>query len=366
MSGKNAAQPPVDKSTQQRFTKELLQWLGARQAVNVEGLTEVEDILKKSHSNYQVGLARLALTDVHKNVLLNQRGEKLMADTLKNSQYDTEPGVLPETLPALPGGKHATVRIDPDGELEFFAVVGSQYTVVQNETLVLDALEIARLSENEGYISYAGNFRRGRVFFTAVGFDPITVDIGSHKETFNRSLVVYYGHDGELAHHFGYRFEDIDTGQVLGWHVESNKHYSKVQNRVETAAGKVKSMKYLSDVLTLQVKEMAQIQLPPESEVTKRLMSFCLSHLTTDKKITSRNREGYEYQLRELYLSDAHSGRRGYNGWALYTAFVALDDRERSRMEGTEGGFKLMKNFNYAKNRNKVRHEIMSAFLKEK
>jgi hypothetical protein len=35
-------------------------------------------------------------------------------------------------------------------------------------------------------------------------------------------------------------------------------------------------------------------------------------------------------------------------------------------MEGTEGGFKLMKNFNYAKNRNKVRHEIMSAFLKEK
>jgi len=122
----------------------------------------------------------------------------------------------------------------------------------------------------------------------------------------------------------------------------------------------------LSDVLTIQIKEMAQIQLPPESEVTKRLMSFCLTHLIAHQKITPRNREGYEYQLRELYLSDEHSGRRGYNGWALYTAFVALDDRERDRMEGTEGGFKLMKNFNYAKNRNKVRHEIMSAFLKEK
>ena len=177
---------------------------------------------------------------------------------------------------------------------------------------------------------------------------------------------MYSGHDGDLAHHFGYRFEDIHTGQVVGWEVESNKHFSQVQNRVETAAGKVKTMKYLSDVLAIQVKEMSQIQLPPESDVTKRLMSFCVSHLTTHNKLTSRSKEGFVQRLQELYQSDAHSGRRGYNGWALYTAFVELDDSERARMEGTEGGFKLMQNFNYAKNRNKVRHEIMSAFRTEK
>jgi hypothetical protein len=336
-------------------------------ASNVEGLTDVREILEASHSNYRVGLGRLALTDAFGGIVTDGADEKIMADILKpRVEPFPLPGELPEKLPAQPGGVHASVRINPDGEMMMFGVVGSQYTVVQNESIVRDAQEIATASEGEGRLVFAGNYRGGRVFFAGVGFEPVSVDVGSYKETFRRALLVYLGHDGTLAHHYGYLFEDIHTGHVWHWFFEKKKHFSQVQDRVSVSTGKVRTLNYMSDVLIREVQEMATIQLPPNSEVLASLVDVCARSVTTQNKANAKQLEEFKAKIMSAYLNSQNSGRRGCNGWGLYTAFIEVDDVVRHRIEGNESGLKLMQKRQYVDSRNKVRHAIMASYSVEK
>ena len=315
---------------------ELIHGLRNSRAISIEGLLDVRSILVTSRSNYRIGLGRLAVTDVFEELVFNPDGSKLMLDELKIAASQiTHPGNLPEKIPVKVGGQHAVVRINEDGTMTPFGVVGSQYTVVQNESIVLDALAVVDSSENIAQLAYAGNGLGGRVFFVGVHFPPFSVSIAAHEEVFNRSMLIYSGH----------------------------KHFSNVNERTSVAAANYRKMKALSDALLSDVQLMAQVQLPPKSPVTVELIGECAKASLTQNKLTDKNIEDLSLRIKDCYLSERHSGKRGFNGWALYTAFAEVDDENRARVEKDEGGLIMMRSKNFGSIRKKLRQSIISAHL---
>ena len=343
---------------------ELIHGLRNSRAISIEGLLDVTSILVTSRSNYRIGLGRLAVTDVFEELVFNPDGSKLMLDELKIAASQiTHPGNLPEKIPVKVGGQHAVVRINEDGTMTPFGVVGSQYTVVQNESIVLDALAVVDSSENIAQLAYAGNGLGGRVFFVGVHFPPFSVSIAAHEEVFNRSMLIYSGHDGNWAHHCSFRFEEPGSGSVLDFVSIKSKHFSNVNERTSVAAANYRKMKALSDALLSDVQLMAQVQLPPKSPVTVELIGECAKASLTQNKLTDKNIEDLSLRIMDCYLSERHSGKRGFNGWALYTAFAEVDDENRARVEKDEGGLIMMRSKNFGSIRKKLRQSIISAHL---
>lgn len=337
----------------------LLNQLHSKYAFDVYGMTDIESILKASKSDYLVGLGRLALAGVDGKIVENLNGRRIFFDTLRETTREVENFYhLPEQIVSEPGGSHGVVRIDPDGMVQPFGTVGVQYTVVQNREIVRDALDIVENSEEEALLVYAGNYRGGRVFFAGIRFAPLVVKVGSFQEMFHRHLVVYSGHDGNLAHHCASRFDDFDAPGVIDWDCRRRKHYSGVKDRVSEAMQNLKQMKKTSDALAKDVISMAQIQLPPESEISQRIMEYCASKIHSNSTASPSRMKFRRQRLQELYISADISGKRGYNGWSLYRAYIALDEETR-HYGGEDASFKLMQNINYGKFRSEVRLRIL-------
>jgi hypothetical protein len=338
----------------------LLNQLHSRYAFSVYGMTDIESILRVSRSDYRIGLGRLALAGVDGSIVKNPDGGHVFFDVVRRITVGQgEDTRLPGRIDSDPGGSHGAVRIDADGSIRAFGTVGVQYTVVQNSEIVRDALDIVENSEEEAVLVYAGNYRGGRVFFVGIGFEPLVVNVGSFRETFHRHLVIYSGHDGNLAHHCASRFDDADLPGVIHWDSSSRRHFSGVKDRVSEAMKNLKRMKVLSDQLAQDVTLMAGIQLPPESSTTSSLIDFCASKIfstgtASDSVLNYRRR-----RLKEIYMDSTFSGRRGYNGWALYRAYVALDEETRNSGED-DGALKLMQKTNYGRLRIEVRHRILN------
>jgi hypothetical protein len=330
-------------------------------AVDVSGLSDADSILQRSHSNYVVKVGRLALADLDGNVVKNIDGSNvLFNEPEKRPRKKQMPGPLPDQILSEPGGNHAVVRIDPDGLITPFAIRGTQYTVLQNEEIVKDALAIAAEADNFADVMYAGNDLGGRVFFTGMGFTPLVINFDTFVEKFDRHLIVYSGHDGELAYRVGWRFDDADAPGVIQWESQKKKHYSGVKANVAEANRYIKKMNEISDKLVDEVRELADVHLPAELESTQELIDKCsdeITKCTTNKFYVVRDNK---QKLRNLYLSFDFSGRRGFTGWALYRACMTLD--EDLRMGGRDSSYlQLMTAAAYGEARRKVRQLILEA-----
>jgi hypothetical protein len=337
----------------------LLNQLHSGHAFSVYGITDTETILKVSKSDYRVGLGRLALADVDGSIVKNLDGQHILFDVMREAPTaGAEELRLPDRIDSDPGGSHGAVRINRDGSIRAFGTVGVQYTVVQNSEIVRDALDIVENSDEEAVLVYAGNYRGGRIFFVGIGFQPLVVNIGSFKETFHRHLVVYSGHDGNLAHHCASRFDDADEPGVIHWDSSSRRHFSGVKDRVSEAMTNLKRMKELSDQLSQDVIAMARIQLPPESTATEELIEFCALKIFSTSTASDSVLKYRRKRLLEIYKDSKISGRRGYNGWSLYRAYVALDEETRNSGED-DGALKLMQKTNYGRLRSEVRLRIL-------
>lgn len=330
-------------------------------AFDVSGVSDADEILKMSRSDYAVRLGRLALADLDGKIVQNSDESHVYFDTPQEHLYKKQlPGPLPDQILSKIGGHHGVIRIDSDGLITPFTVVGVQYTVIQNKEIVNDALAIAEQSDKIAEVMYAGNERGGRVFFAGLGFVPLEIIFENFSEKFDRHLVIYTGHDGSLAYRTGWRFDDADAPGVIDWSTDRKKHYSHVKDRVAAAQDNIQKMKELSDNLVNEVRALAEVNLVPDKPSTEALINECAELIANCSTRSHMLIKDNKAKLRDLYMSAEYSGRRGYTGWALYRACATLDEHLRESGEGSPS-LRLMTNESYGNSRRLVRQRILEA-----
>lgn len=95
-------------------------------------------------------------------------------------------------------------------------------------------------------------------------------------------------------------------------------------------------MQEISDEIVGDVAQLAQNQLPLDSSKFNELLDLCAAACTKRiKNLTTEEEEQRRLQIRksiEQAFSLRHSRRRGSNGWALYTAYLEVDDQTIQEM----------------------------------
>jgi hypothetical protein len=326
----------------------------------------VEEILMASGSDYHVGIGRLMIADTDGSVLMQPDGTLVSLDTpdLETVERSTV-DFLPESYKCKSGDYRITVRENRDGSKVPFEVVRSQYSVTQNEELVNDALELVSSSGDAGSaLIYAGNYEKGRKFFVGSSIGDLAIDIGAYRETFVRTIEFATGHDRSLAHWTTYRYANPDTGVSLETIVKPEKHYRKVGRRVDLVVEVLQTVRADSAVLVDEVQQLAKIQLPRKSDKFALMLGMCAKVIVPDsaKKPAHKvreEREIVESAIRDMFNLERHSGMRGANGWALYTAFVEARLEIENSASGVSPHHRHLKSAATSESNRNLRRELL-------
>lgn len=313
--------------------KELFRHFHSDGLHNISDLTDVEEILDIVGAQYKVALCRLMMATLEGEPWEDADNSHIYFDNPTQTEIRPSafPG-LPESYRCQPGDSRGVVRINPDGSVIPFGVVGSQYGVVQNAHIVTDALKLIEISEGEVLgLSHAGTYDEGRKFYVASQAKSLTIDIGAYSETFHRSVEYGTSHDSELSFYTLFSFSDPHTGLVIEHVRVKRRHSRKVIDAVQSSQETLKNLQKISDEIVSDVTQLSQIQLPLDSDTFKKLLEICTIACT--KRIKNLTTE--EEQMRRVQIADSikkafsssHRDKRGSNGWALYTAYLEIDDQ---------------------------------------
>lgn len=309
--------------------KKLFRYFYSDGEFDISGLSDVNEILEAAHARYDVVLCRLLMASLDGEVWTDSADSRLYFDqpSMKEIRPSEHVG-LPESYQCVPGDARGVVRIDPDGRATSFGVVGSQYGVIQNAHLVSGALKLVEDSDGDLVgLQCAGTYDGGRKFYVSSRASTLTVDIGAYSEHFHRSVEYGTSHDSELGHYTLFLFSDPHTGSVLEHVLVKKKHTRRVWNAVSESQDALKQLRETSDALVKDVQQLAGIQLPPDSQRFGELLEVCAESVCGRIRDSSTDdHEDAKASIKRLFLEN-HRNRRGSNLWALYTAYLEVDDQ---------------------------------------
>ena len=256
----------------------------------------------------------------------DMRNEEALAHT-----STTEDGhLLPAWYLCDDGSQRATVKIYPDGHLEFIALVGARYTVLQNEILAEDAFELLRRSEvlsSTGLVESnpATRFvisRTIQAFYgLSVGFESSPSETRLESKELSIELVLFHSHDKNYTYTNAFVLRDVlvESQPILTFGKVKIKHTKNVGDRVARVSS---SLGLLEEGITIFLQKKAILESCLIEERDDKLYEFVLQHFNTDGK------NWLVKKIIEVFESEQYSGTYGRNYWTLFRSICA-----------TEGGY---------------------------
>lgn len=309
--------------------KKLFRYFYSDGEFDISGLSDVNEILDAAQARYDVVLCRLLMASLDGEVWTDSANTRLYFDqpSMKEIRPSRYVG-LPESYQCVSGDARGVVRIDPDGRAMSFGIVGSQYAVIQNAHLVSGALKLVEDADGELVgLKCAGTYDGGRKFYISSQATALTVDIGAYSEHFHRSVEYGTSHDSELGHYTLFLFSDPHTGCVLEHVLVKKRHTRRVWDAVSESQDALKQLRETSDALVKDVQQLAGIQLPPDSPRFRAMLADCAESVCSRiRDFSSDDLEDATASIKKLFLEN-HRNRRGSNLWALYTAYLEVDDQ---------------------------------------
>jgi phage/plasmid-like protein (TIGR03299 family) len=289
----------------------------------VDGLQNVDDILKAAGADYQVKLTKVAAVDDDGSILSDGYGN---------------PVVISDT--------QATVRVNVDGTVEELSTVGSRYEVVQNREIAERALAVVGASAGDAVIDTCGVLRGGRRFFMTIDLGATFIDPAGVNDRIDRYLVVSHGHDGVWP----IRYANTDVRAVcsntvmLGvrqaQRVFTARHTRNVDQTLEDAREVLNISTAWGDAFTVEAERLLHIPVSPAALDTVLNQVFPVTVKQTDRQ--RKNRDRVVEVVRALYGNSRNAGGYGHNGWSLCNAVTEyldhfrdadLDDRALATMD---------------------------------
>lgn len=278
--------------------------------VSLDGLQDVDTMLRKAGADYEVRLTKVAAVDENGDFILDAFGNPVVIDD-----------------------SNATIRINADGTMDALATVGNRYEVRQNREIAERALAVVGASNGDAVIDTCGVLRGGRRFFMTIDLGALFIDPMGVNDKIDRYLVVSKGHDGIWP----IRYANTDVRAVCNntvmmglkqaQRVFTARHTRNVDINLEDARHVLRISVEWADAFKKEAERMLSIPIGP-AQIDKVLNGlFPEKKDETDRQ--KRNREGIVETVRSVHLNDRNAGGYGNNAWSLYNSVVEYLDHYR-------------------------------------
>jgi len=309
-------------------------------------------MLETSATNYRVGLAFLAAEYKTGESLRDQDGKQLYFHRRSSGDgvdQGNSSSNLPERIRVTEGSFLGTVAVFPDGTKKSFTVVGSRYTVIQNQEILQQTLHVASILGNT--VSGIGRSSRGNRF--AVRFEPkdefvLTTD--GRSERFTRTLYAWSSHDKSYTYSIGFHIRDPENRCIADFTVK-RKHTPNINadRELETMVSRLaeESNEVLNDVRQMALKKLDAQQLAVCLEVLVPMKQGG-SNQSNNEQTAIDEEQTRVLQVRQQIsqIFSSTSVRYGQTAWALYEAWISVvmkadQQRQQDAYESRDDGLIL-------------------------
>lgn len=333
-----------------------------------------EEMLKISNTDYRVGLAYLSAVFPEENDLRNLKKERLFFHS-SSEKLQPSDAQLPEYIETKQGSRLGTIATYPNGDRESLGVVGGRYKVLQNESVLDEALTLGQILESK--VSRVGRNPRGTLF--GVEFDPreeiVTAYDGSSK-SFSRRLYAYSSHDTSYAHSYAFVIADPED-RFVGRCIAKQKHTKGL--REQRLSETLKTLAAASDIILEDIRILAQVRITDTQldrglrvlarESPKRGQEIDQDLNEEDDDVDAPrvdNEESREQRMRRILSRfSERKSEYGNSGWALYEAWmdVRLDENGTTE-EGPLFDFILSRSNRTVLDFDRKRTDLVAALVK--
>lgn len=239
----------------------------------------------------------------------------------------------PEGEPVLIPGGNATVRHDIDGSLDGLAPVGDGYTVMQNRTVLEQALNVIGAAQNEFVVDTVFVLDGGRKFGASIDLGTLVIDPDGVNDTIARNLLVYSGHDGKTA--LKYANTDVRAvcqntvtmGLNSARRVFSARHTANIDDRIQEARSVLGMSVEWGEAFA---KTAYRLLGTPVTPVTvDRFIGKVFPKKSDETDRQRRNREAEGETLRAVLANPKNFAAVGENAWGLWNGYVEYIDHHR-------------------------------------
>ncbi len=252
--------------------------------------------------------------------------DKINEEALAHTSVNEDGHLLPAWYLCDDGSQRATVKIHPDGHLEFIALVGARYTVLQNEILAEDAFELLKRSEvlsSTGLVeSNQTRLVRGRAleafYGLSVGFESRPSEAHLKSRELSIELILFHSHDRSYTYTNAFVLRDVlvESQPILAFGKVKIKHTKNVGDKVARVSS---SLGLLEEGITIFLQKKAILESCLIEERDDKLYKFVLQHFNTDGK------DWLVKKIIEVFESEQYSGTYGRNYWTLFRSICAIE-----------------------------------------
>jgi phage/plasmid-like protein (TIGR03299 family) len=278
--------------------------------VSVEGLQDLDTMLRKAGADYEVRLTKVAAVDDEGNFIVDSNGKPVVIEDA-----------------------NATIRVNADGTMDSLATVGNRYEVRQNREIAERALAVVGASNGDAVIDTCGVLRGGRRFFMTIDLGSLFIDPKGVNDKIDRYLVVSKGHDGIWP----IRYANTDVRAVCNntvmmglqqaQRVFTARHTRNVDFTLEDAREVLRISVDWADAFKKEAEKLLAVPVTP-IKIDKVLNSlFPEKKDETDRQ--KKNRIEVIDTIRGVHLNDRNAGGYGNNAWSLYNSVVEYLDHHR-------------------------------------
>ena len=278
--------------------------------VSVEGLQDLDTMLRKAGADYEVRLTKVAAVDDEGNFIVDASGKPVVFDDA-----------------------NATIRVNADGTMDSLATVGNRYEVRQNREIAERALAVVGASNGDAVIDTCGVLRGGRRFFMTIDLGSLFIDPMGVNDKIDRYLVVSKGHDGIWP----IRYANTDVRAVCNntvmmglkqaQRVFTARHTRNVDFTLEDAREVLRISVDWADAFKKEAEKLLAVPVTPAK------MDKVLNSLFPEKKDETDRQKKNRIQvidtIRGVHLNDRNAGGYGNNAWSLYNSVVEYLDHHR-------------------------------------
>lgn len=283
-----------------------------RLGTKVNGLRNVDDMLRLAEADYEVLVTRVVAIDDEGNIIYGPDGNPLV---IRDSR--------------------ATVRKDIDGTFNDLATVGTRYEVRQNREVAERALAVVGASSGDAVIETCGVLKEGKRFFMTIDLGALFIDPAGVNDKIDRYLVVSCGHDGVWP--IRYANTDIRAvcrntvimGLKSAKRVFTAKHTRNVDSTIEDAQEVLKLSTSWAKSFKEAAESLLSVPMPPSSA---KIDGVLAKVFPIDKMATDRQRKNHSEiigSVRATFANDRNAGGYGYNGWSFMNAITEYLDHGR-------------------------------------
>jgi len=314
------------------FSAKPLIMKGALLILPIVRLKNGEPVRKSQVSNQKFYLSEDASFKLEEEGLSLDRpaNDKRNEEALAHTSITKDGHLLPAWYLCDDGSQRATVKIHPDGHLEFIALVGARYTVLQNEILAEDAFELLKRSEvlsSTGLVESNPSTRYviGRAleafYGLSVGFESSPSEAHLKSRELSIELILFHSHDRSYTYTNAFVLRDVlvESQPILAFGKVKIKHTKNVGDKVARVSS---SLGLLEEGITIFLQKKAILESCLIEERDDKLYKFVLQHFNTDGK------DWLVKKIIEVFESEQYLGTYGRNYWTLFRSICA-----------TEGGY---------------------------